>query len=178
TSMAGLALFADLNRDLMKSEPVPLQHRIESVKIIRQGRDTRNDAEAYPVITAAATAAIEAEQIRHRVFSMAVTVDDPQGSDGRPTSYSAAFDALAFGTDIARSDDGIELLGQPEPEAARLYVVSAGNVRDGYDVNHLDLCDLSRIQNPAQAWNTLTVGAYTELVTLPQEPIYAGWRAV
>jgi hypothetical protein len=178
TRMAGLALFADLDRDLMKKDPVPLRHRIESVKIIRHGTDTVNDAEAYPVITAAATAAVEAEQIRRRVFSMAVTVDEPKGSDGRPTSYSAAFDALAFGTDIARSDDGIELLGQPDPEAARLYVVSAGNVRDGYDVNHLDLSDLSRIQNPAQAWNTLTVGAYTELVTLPQEPIYAGWRTL
>ena len=37
TSMAGLALFADLNRDLLGSGLVPLRHRIESVKIIRQG---------------------------------------------------------------------------------------------------------------------------------------------
>jgi hypothetical protein len=178
TSMAGLALLADVDRDLMETDPVSLRHRIESVKIIRRGRDAENDAEAYPVITAGATAAIEAEQIRRRVFSMAVTVDDLAGSDGRPTSYSAAFDALAFGTDIARSDEGIELLGQPDPQAARLYVVSAGNVHDGYDVNHLNVSDLSRIQNPAQAWNALTVGACTELVKLPQEPEYAGWRAL
>ena len=178
TSMAGLALFADLDRDLMKADPVPLRHRIESVKILRQGNDRANDAEAYPVITAAATAAVEAEQIRPRVFSMAVTVDEEEGSDGRPTSYSAAFDALAFGTDIAPSDDGIELLGQPNPAAARLYVVSAGNVRHDYEANHLALCDLSRVQNPAQAWNALTVGAYTDLVALPQKPGYSGWRAV
>ena len=65
---------------------------------------------------------------------MAVTVDDPDGSDGRPTSYSASLDALAFGTDIARSDDGIELLGEPDPRAARLFVVSAGNVQHGFQV--------------------------------------------
>ena len=82
----------------------------------------------YPTITAIAIAAVEAEQIRRRAFSMAVTVDGSDGSDGHPTSYSAAFDALAFGTDIARSDDGIELLGQPDPHAARLFVLSAGNV--------------------------------------------------
>ena len=109
---------------------------------------------------------------------MAVTVDDPAGSDGKPTSYSASLDALAFGTDIARSDDGIELLGQPDPNAARLLVVSAGNVCDGYHVNHLDVCDLSRVQNPAQAWNVLTVGAYTELVTPPQDQKFADWRTV
>jgi Subtilase family len=178
TSMAGLALFADLNHDLLGNGLIPLRHRIESVKIIRHGVDTDNDPEMYGVITATAAAAVETEQSRRRVFSMAVTVDDPDGSDGRPTSYSASLDALAFGTDIARTDYGIELLGQPDPHGARLFVVSAGNIRHGYQVNHLDVSDLSRVQNPAQAWNALTVGAYTELVNLPQKPIYAGWRAL
>ena len=172
TSMAGLALFADLNRDLLDDSLVPLRHRIESVKIIRQGVDTGNEPEMYGVITAAAAASVETEQSRRRVFSMAVTVDDPDGSDGRPMSYSASLDALAFGTDIARSDDGVELLGEPDPRAARLFVVSAGNVQHGFQVNHLDVCDLSRVQNPAQAWNALTVGAYTELVTPPAVPIF------
>lgn len=178
TQMAGLALFASLDRELMGTGLVPLRHRIESVKIIRHGTDTDNDPEMYGTITAGATAAVEAEQTRRRVFSMAVTVDDPAGSDGRPTSYSASLDALAFGTDIARSDDGIELLSQPDPTASRLFIVSAGNVRNGYHVNHLDVCDLSRVQNPAQAWNTLTVGAYTELVTPPPTPMFSGWRPV
>ena len=176
TAMAGLALFRDLEGDLLGRDIVSLRHRIESVKVLRSAHDTSNDPEMYGTITANAVARVEVEQTRRRVFSMAITADGPRGSDGRPTSYSAALDALAFGTDIARSDDGIELLGQPDPYAARLYVVSAGNVRDGYDVNYLDVCDLSHVQNPAQAWNTLAVGACTELVKLPQEPIYAGWR--
>jgi hypothetical protein len=178
TSMAGLALFADLDDDLLDKGPVSLRHRLESVKIIRRGRDDENDPKMYPAITADATAAVEAEQLRRRVFSMAVTVDEPAGTDGRPSSYSAAFDALAFGTDIARSDEGIELLGQPDPRAARLFVISAGNVRDGYHVRHLNVSDVSRVQNPAQAWNALTVGACTELVTPPSSPMFAGWHAV
>lgn len=179
TKMAGLALFADLDHDLLETGPVVLRHRLESVKILRHGHDTQNDPEAYPVITASATAAVEIEQARRRVFSMAVTADDPAGSDGRPTSYSAAFDALSFGTDIDHSDNGIKLLGQPDPQAARLYVISAGNVSpQDYVVNHLDTCDLSRVQSPAQAWNVLTVGAYTELVDLPNESRYEGWRPV
>ena len=177
TMMVGLALFSDLDRDLTTNGVVAFRHRIESVKVLRGNHDTTNAPEMYPTITAAAVAAAEVEQTRRRAFSMAVTVDTTHGSDGQPTSYSAAFDALAFGTDIARSADGIELLGQHDPLAARLFVLSAGNVpADQYTTDHLALSDLTPVQNPAQAWNALSVGAFTELVTLPQEPIYAGWR--
>jgi hypothetical protein len=110
---------------------------------------------------------------------MEITVDDPGGSDGRPTAYSAALDALAFGTDIARSDDGVELLGQPDPRAARLFVVSAGNVsRAEWKADHLAVSDVSRVQNPAQACHTLTVGAYTDKVTRPSTAMFQGWSAV
>ena len=133
----------------------------------------------YPTITATAIAAAEADQVRRRAFSMAVTVDGSDGSDGHPTSYSAAFDALAFGTDIARSDDGIELLGQPDPHAARLFVLSAGNVpADQWTTDHLALSDVAPVQNPAQAWNALTVGAYTEKVTPPTAELFRGWATV
>ena len=172
TAMAGLALFRDLDRDLMAKGVVALRHRIESVKVLRSNHDTTNAPEMYPTITAIAIAAVEADQVRRRAFSMAVTVDGSDGSDGHPTSYSAAFDALAFGTDIARSDDGIELLGQPDPHAARLFVLSAGNVpADQWTTDHLALSDVAPVQNPAQAWNALTVGAYTEKVTPPTDRI-------
>ena len=179
TAMAGLALFRDLDRDLIAKGVVALRHRIESVKVLRSNHDTTNVPEMYPTITATAIAAAEADQVRRRAFSMAVTVDGSDGSDGHPTSYSAAFDALAFGTDIARSDDGIELLGQPDPHAARLFVLSAGNVpADQWTTDHLALSDVAPVQNPAQAWNALTVGAYTEKVTPPTAELFRGWATV
>jgi Subtilase family len=179
TAMAGLALFRDLDRDLMAKGVVALRHRIESVKVLRNSHDTTNAPEMYPTITAIAIAAVEADHVRRRAFSMAVTVDGSDGSDGHPTSYSAAFDALAFGTDIARSDDGIELLGRPDPHASRLFVLSAGNVpADQWTMDHLALSDVAPVQNPAQAWNALTVGAYTEKVTSPTAGLFRGWVTV
>jgi hypothetical protein len=178
TQMAGLALFGDLDREIDGTEMVALRHRIESVRVIPSNHDTTTDPEMYPTIVATATARVE-DQSRRRAFSMAITVDDPGGSDGRPTAYSASLDALAFGTDIARSDDGVELLGQPDPRAARLFVVSAGNVsRAEWKADHLAVSDVSRVQNPAQAWNALTVGAYTDKITPPSTATFQGWSAV
>lgn len=48
TKMAGLALFADLDRDLMETGPVPLRHRLESVKVLRHDHDTQNDSATWP----------------------------------------------------------------------------------------------------------------------------------
>jgi hypothetical protein len=178
TEMAGLALFENLDRQIDGAGIVALRHRIESVRVIPSNHDTTTNPEMYPTIVATATARVE-DQSRRRAFSMAITVDDLGGSDGRPTSYSASLDALAFGTDIARSDDGVELLGHPDPRAARLFVVSAGNVgRAEWKADHLAVSDVSRVQNPAQAWNTLTVGAYTDKITPPSSAMFQGWTVV
>ena len=56
-------------------------------------------------------------------------------------------------------------------------MVSAGNV-DDYVQDHLAQSDTSAIRDPGQAWNALTVGAHTELVTPPSAPAYAGWEAL
>lgn len=78
------------------------------------------------------------------------------------------------------SDKGIELLGRPDPRAARLFVISAGNVRRDQhgQADHLAVSDTSRVQSPAQAWNALTVGAYTDLTQPPTDPMFRGWRTV
>lgn len=113
---------------------------------------------------------------RRRVFCMPIT--NPADRRGEPSLWSAAVDALAAGTDVGRSDSGIELLGPPDPDAARLLIVSTGNIRDGFDLDYRRLADLSPIEDPAQSWNALTVAAHTELTQVPSDPTYAGWRAV
>ena len=86
-------------------------------------------------------------------------------------------DALAVGTDIVRTGNELHLLSTPDPESARLIVVAAGNV-SSYDTDHHTKSVNSPIQDPAQAWNALTVGAYTELTHVPSHPQYAGWNVV
>ena len=175
--MAGLALFADLNRELTGTGVVPLRHRIQSVKIIRHRTDPQRSGDVRHDH--------RRRDCRRRVRAapaprvlMAVTIDDPGGSDGRPTSYSAALEPPAFGTDIARSDDGVELLGQPDPAAARLFIVQSGQGPYRLPRQIPGRVRLVPGAEPCQAWNTLTVGACTELVTPPSAPMFSGWRTV
>jgi Subtilase family len=179
TRMAGLALFGELPDALEGAGSVRLDHRLESVKIIRRDIDDSTDETLYGTVTARAAAQVESILTRRRVFSIAVTNRGEDGLDGRPTSWSASLDALAFGTDIRRSESGIELLGEPDPRASRLFVVSAGNVPSmRWSTDHLGVSDTCAAQDPAQAWNALTVGAHTELTRPPANPMFTGWTAV
>ncbi|CNF11192.1 Y4bN protein [Mycobacterium tuberculosis] len=168
TEMAGLSLFDDLASALTGPDKVELRHRLESVKILHRANAAQNaDPPFYGVTVAQAAALAETERPhRRRAFSMPIT-DGDGINDGRPTSWSASVDALAFGSDIARSSAGVSLLGRPDPRASRLFLVSAGNVhpfdRSG---DYLADCDTSRIEDPAQAWNVLTVGAFTGLTEI------------
>ncbi|MGV7750389.1 S8 family serine peptidase, partial [Mycobacterium kansasii] len=47
-----------------------------------------------------------------------------------------------------------------------------------YMSDYADNSDLSPIEDPAQAWNALTVGAHTELTDAPQHPQYRGWTVL
>ncbi|WP_344328625.1 S8 family peptidase [Aeromicrobium halocynthiae] len=178
TKMAGIALFGDLEGHLAGSAPVVLRHRLESVRIIPQNGEPQHAPIAYGDVTAQAVAIPETVSNRGRVFCMPVsaksdTVDVP----GQPTLWSATVDALAVGAEVVRSGDELELLSAPDPERARLLVVSAGNT-DQSVADHLAQSDLSAVLDPGQAWNALTVGAHTELTDPPMDPAYTGWDVV
>jgi len=149
TQMAGFALYgAELDLLLLSEEVVELQHRLESVKILP--RHGSNPPELYGEITLASAARVESyNPQRRRVFSLSVT----GGScpEGRPTSWSAAIDQLCMGAD--------------EDEAGslhRLLFVASGNADTGEGYSYPDSNHTDCVQDPAQAWNALTVGAYTE----------------
>ncbi len=164
TGMAGVALYGDLLQTLQGSYKVRLRHRLESVKILPPANDT--DPELYGVVTAEAVSRVEitAPQ-RRRAFSMAITAQ-PDRIAGTPTSWSATIDALAAGRQFDMTHDELRFIDEASAESHRLFIVSAGNIRDFGDItiSYLDRCDTSPIDDPAQAWNALTVGAYTELV--------------
>jgi hypothetical protein len=160
TSMAGVALYGDLDATLNHGNDVELRHRIETVKILPPAG--QNDPELYGAITAVGIAKAEARAPRRRrVFCVAVTSEVGSGH-GRPSSWSAAIDQLCYGGGDRR----------------RLMVLAAGNLRGDIEVDsYLDRNDLEEVESPAQAWNPLVVGAYTDKITITH-PDYAGWEPV
>jgi hypothetical protein len=183
TEMAGLALFGDLGEALTSTGPVRPTHRLESVKLLPD-RHQDSPPHLWGALTATGVSLVEIQApSRRRSFSMAVTAPDETalaGQEtqaervGRPTSWSAAVDALAAGRAIDTHEHGLVYLDDETERQPRLFVISAGNVRS-FDDDHLSRSDLEPIEDPAQAWNALTVGAYTELVHLDGQPSFAGW---
>lgn len=146
TPMAGLALYGDLSEILPGNSPVRIFHHFESVKIIE--RNQANDPMLYGAITQEAVARAE---IIHpgfkRLVCMAVTTTE-MIHKGRPSSWAAAIDQLLFGS-------------PEEPNGNTLFFISAGNLPllqrlDFPEANHN-----ASIEDPAQAFNAVTVGAYT-----------------
>lgn len=175
TKMAGLALYGPLDSLLIGSEPLVLTHRLESVRIIPNPGEPATAPRDYGTVTVQAIAAPEATAVRQRVFCMPVSTAPDRL--GEPTLWSATIDALAVGTDVLRDGAQLQLLSTPAPDAARLVVVSAGNVRS-FTADHLATSDTTMVDDPGQAWNALTVGAHTELTRPPSHPDYAGWNTV
>ena len=159
TKMAGLALYGDL-ADLLDSEDhVYITHRLESVKILPPVATDDHDSRHHGYVTQEAVVRPDVvAPHRLRVFAMAVTAADDRDA-GRPSAWSAAADKLAAGADA-------------ESAPRRLLVVSAGNVDADQWQNYPDSNETDRIHDPAQAWNVLTVGAYTNLVFATEADVY------
>lgn len=185
TEMAGLALYGDLHHAVTTAHPVRLDHRLESVKILPDS--DQNERDLYGAITARAVDRPEIEVPRRsRVFMLAVTAqnseaDTSQSTDGakhgRPTSWSSAVDALGFGRAIDDTASKLTYLDRDAPRTPRLFVISAGNIKSIHPTDdHLDRSDLSPVEDPAQSWNSLTVGAYSRLDDMAEAPtVFAGY---
>ncbi len=177
TSMAGLALYGDhLDEFLATNRPVELRHRLESVRMMPGRHEPATDPINYGTATVAAVSVPEiSAPARRRVFCLTLSDrSDTPNDPGQPTLWSAAVDALATGTGNTQEDEEFRLISEPDPEQARLFIVAAGNVAD-YQQDYRSNSETSAIEDPAQAWNALTVGAFTELVETPTDPQYTGW---
>lgn len=169
TEMAGIATYYDLQEKLESMSVVEVYHYLESVKILNNPND--NDEDLYGAITRQAAYIAEAENPdANRTFCMAITT--PESNDlgkGIPTSWSAAIDALLAGTSDELSDD-----------KKRLMCISAGNttveeISDSDD--YLAAVRLHSVENPGQAWNAITVGAYTDKTVIAKKE-YADYSPV
>lgn len=158
TEMAGVALFNDLKDCLSGSKELHVWHKLESVKILPPPSFDENPPELYGAVTERAVALAEiASPYAERAICMAVTSSEYGTRDGSPTSWSGAVDSIT---------SGAEGSGRK-----RLFFISAGNVDPtelsaaGYPSANILHC----VENPGQAWNALTVGAYTKDIIIEDE---------
>jgi hypothetical protein len=153
TGLAGIAGYGDLTDALAADHSIQVEHLLESVKLVRGEGANLGSNEFHANLFAEAVSRPEvAAPARSRVFNCAVTADDDRDR-GRPSSWSATVDRLAADYDGA---------GQ----FPRLIVLSAGNTRDfdAWADYPASLSTKHLVNDPGQAWNALTVGAYTEKV--------------
>lgn len=176
TAMAGIALLGEIDSLLLSNQEVQLNHRLESVRMLAGEDEMDLDQLSVGTATVDSVSKVEINNSRNRVFSLTLS-DKPDGKPGEPTLWSSTIDALAAGTDVVRKDDELQLLSVPDRDASRLFIIAAGNV-DQYSRNFLDESDTSPIENPGQAWNALTVGAFTNLTDLPTDPSYKDWSVL
>lgn len=151
---AGLAIYGNLVGCLESTDPICVNYSLESGRILPEYGN--NDPLLYGYVTKSVCLDLEIRQPNaKRIYSLAVTAEP---TEGKPSSWSASIDNFAY------------------EESKRLFVISAGNNPEiSSSLDAWDNASLSKIQDPAQAWNAITVGAYTELYSL-KNTTYAGWR--
>lgn len=144
TMMAGSSVYGDLVDYINGQNNRKCGYRLCSVKLYSPN-DGEDDVE-WAEYAQQAVAKIEILRFDKRLtFCSAVTAKIPSRF-GAATSWSSVMDKLAA-----------------EEDNKRLFVISAGNLDNWrYWNDYPNSNELSPVCSPAQAWNVLTVGAYTE----------------
>ena len=148
TMMAGVAAYGDLTQALASRSVEEPRFRLCSVKVAN-----KQDGAEKQFWGDFTKQGVSIAEINHGndVIGYCMAVAEDQGnSDGTPSSWSGAIDQICYGD---------------EPGLKRLFVQCAGNVEEEFDWKRYPDSNKTRtILNPGQAWNALTVGAYTEKV--------------
>lgn len=166
TAMAGIALHGDLVAQLADTATRVLSHRLESVKLLPPRGMDANSPNSYGTITQAAVAMPEiTSPARGRVYCMAISNAGVSGA--QPSTWSSAIDQAAAGA----------MIGDDAAAPKRLFVLSIGNTDPVFQMSQWAGQDAYPAEDPAQAWNALTVGGYTDLNTISDEG-YETWTTL
>lgn len=156
SGLAGLVALGDLSNALASDDPITIHHRLESVKLTPEQGANDDDAKHHGYLFAEAVARPEVTApTRPRVFTSAVTSSDDRDR-GRPSAWSSTVDRLAADYD-------------GNGQFPRLFVLCAGNTEDQQSWSAYPASlSTNGIRDPGQAWNAITVGAYTEKVHITE----------
>lgn len=159
TGMVGLVLYGDMEAAMNSAGEVALSHAAVSMKLLPPPGFPPNAPRSYGLVTQGAVAAVEIEHPNAvQTYCLATSTDEFPAS--APSSWSGALDQIASGSSVGDAGD--------PPRSAhlrpkRLLAVATGNVVGGM---RDDVAQPSPIEDPAQAWNVLTIGGYTAKETV------------
>ena len=151
TNLAGIAAYFNLEDILQNTQNIKINHDLESAKILPD--KDQNEPELYGHITNQATNLLKINrQNNKRIICLATTTN--QSNDGKPSSWSAAIDNQIYNED--------EKL---------VFLISSGNTsqEENDKIGYFSASMIHSIESPGQAWNALTVGAYTDKITLTED---------
>lgn len=157
TPMAGLILYGDFSDTLAHNDKIQIFHHLESIKLISSNHP--HDPQNYGFVTKEALArSVLMNPTHKRIVCLAVTEENPD-HHGTPTLWSAAIDQLSFTDEEGFNEN-------------TLFLVSSGNLLDEERINYPLANDDCSINSPAQAFNAITIGAYTlkDLIDLERHP--------
>lgn len=157
TGMAGLILYGDLTDTIYDRDIKPVTNELVSVKVIANATDPDATDEHTAIILEDAIR--QSEEDGAHLMTLAVTAAD--STEAIATATSAAIDETLY-------NDG-------NPES--LLLVSVGNIDRSDGVIYPDYLWNNPIKDPAQSWNALSVGAFTEKVMI-DDPAYEGRHIV
>ena len=146
TGMSGLILYGDLINSFYSTQNINIYHGIESFKICHPSSKTIPEMFGFIYLDGINELTINKPN-NERVICLSVTNDGIIDS-GRPSSASTVIDNIAFGK-------------ANETSKPQLIIISGGNVSLEKEIDFPSQNFLSTIQDPGQAYNALTIGAYT-----------------
>ncbi|MDA5133459.1 S8 family peptidase [Psychrobacter sp. ANT_H3] len=149
---AGISAFGTrLIEDIISTQPIEVTHQIESARIMPPP-PSLNKKELYGAVTIDTINNLAIDRpYAKRVYSLAVTAE---ACDGYPTSWSAAIDNFCYECSNRSSD---------------VFIISTGNATT-FQKDYWTNARSTKIQDPAQAWNAITVGSCTKLYNISDIP--------
>lgn len=157
TGVAGLVLYGDFTEVLHDNNIRPVTNELVSVKVI--ANSTNPDATDEHTAIILEDAIRQSEEDGANLMTMTVTSEECNNAVASATS--AAIDETLYNG------------GDPES----LLFISAGNISNNDGVDYPDFLWNNPVQDPAQSWNAISVGAFTDKVLI-DDVEYEGKRIV
>jgi hypothetical protein len=151
TPMTGLCLYGDLTEALNQQGRLSAPFVLEAVKIVPPEEEGNDEEKMAAGFTQSGIYLMESTApYRKRIWCIATSLEQPEVS-GKPGSWSAVLDSLAAG-----ADDDVDT-------RQRLICLAAGNVPAHQWAQYPQSNEDCSAHPPAQAWNVLAIGSYTQL---------------